>query len=558
MPISIIKLQEYFDHADFEKGTDLFRDSGVVDLKQAEKNLWLGTVKQNDKSFEVEVLLTGNKVKEHQCSCVKMRECVHSIAVFQAIKESKAAARKRGRTTSNKVKRMTTASLLKSVSPADLELFVKDYARKNRQFSLALKTRFASRVDIGDTKEKYAQLLDAIIKSSVRRNGTMTYKGYQKLIKSTKELSVQVEKNLLEQYYQESFGGVQAILEKVIPLFRKTDDSKGEIKANIEHAFSMLKHLLEAELPPDFKEEVRRFLLDNCTKIQYDIYAYYKKMFNLLFSMKNEGLHWNNLIDKIDEKLLQRGLADHSIAFLINMKSQVLQTLGFGADAEALFLKNMANPEVLKLAIHQSLQQDKLEMVEQMLATTIAKRYPRKMELEFESFRLQLALKKGDKETIITKAKIMLLSSFDLEYYNILKENCTKKEWAAIYPNLVNRFLGMPFSMELREVLPQLFAQEEDWKGMLSYIKNIRSLALLQEYDQLLLKHDRAAVLGLYEDMVKNFVRYHLGKENASKVRDLLFRLRQIGAKKLANSLLASIKKDYPNRKTLIEELSWI
>ncbi len=560
MPVSIIKLTESFENTAYEAAVEQLEAGQLLDLKMPEKNLWLATIKEGEKQYEVEVLLSGNQVKEHQCTCDERQECAHSLLTFVGIREQKAQQRKtRKKTTSSSAKRITTANLLKSVAPLELEAFVKDYARKNRQFSLALKTRFAAKIDVGDIRDKYTQLLEAIIKSSVRRNGTMTYKGYQKLIKSTKELSVQIEKNLLQQNYQEAFGGLQAIFDKIIPVFRKTEDSKGEIKANVEHSFEMLRILLDSEqLPPSFREEIRSYLLESCNRVQYDIYSYFKLWYQLLLQFENTEKDWKTLLQKIDEKLVQRGLADGSIAFLINLKSQILQKIGLGAQADELMRSNMENPEVLVLAIGQALQQGKIKQAAELLEAAKGKRYTRKVTLELEKYQLQVALEGGNISEILDLSQSLLLKTHELQYYGILKQNCPKKDWEKVYQQLTDTLTNQPFSMEIRQVLPQLFASEEDWEGLLKYIKSIRSLALLQEFDKELMQHDKPQVLELYELMVTNFVRFHLGRDNASKVRDMLFHLKNIGASKLSNKLLKHIRAEYPKRKTLMDELDWL
>jgi hypothetical protein len=81
-------------------------------------------------------------------------------------------------------------------------------------------------------------------------------------------------------------------------------------------------------------------------------------------------------------------------------------------------------------------------------------------------------------------------------------------------------------------------------------------LDLLENYDVQLIESFRKEVFNLYEDLLDGYLRNHLGRRTSTKIRDIFYHLKKIGAKKLVYKLVKQYRDEYPERHTLMEELN--
>ena len=94
------------------------------------------------------------------------------------------------------------------------------------------------------------------------------------------------------------------------------------------------------------------------------------------------------------------------------------------------------------------------------------------------------------------------------------------------------------------------------YKELIDFIKKNRSLDLLEKYDVQLIEDFKEEIFELYEDLLDGYLRNHLGRQTSTKIRDIFYHLKKIGAKKLVYKLAKQYREEYPERHTLMEELN--
>ena len=105
-------------------------------------------------------------------------------------------------------------------------------------------------------------------------------------------------------------------------------------------------------------------------------------------------------------------------------------------------------------------------------------------------------------------------------------------------------------------MIAKIFATEKMFEALFNYISNIRSLELLQKYDQLLFDFDTKKTNKLYTKLVRSFLRSHIGRQTSVKVRAIITHLERLEHKKLASELVQLCREDFAERNSLMEELS--
>ena len=97
--MTIQNFDKFVDKTLVKQGREVFEKGKVSSIEELEDGLWVATVTHKD-SYELEVLLHKNTIKETSCSCEHKKKgvCSHMVAFFFAIdilKSSKKQSRKR-------------------------------------------------------------------------------------------------------------------------------------------------------------------------------------------------------------------------------------------------------------------------------------------------------------------------------------------------------------------------------------------------------------------------------------------------------------------------------
>ena len=98
--MTIQNFDKFVDKTLVKQGREVFEKAKVSSIEELEDGLWVATVTHKD-SYELEVLLHKNTIKETSCSCEHKKKgvCSHMVAFFFAIdtkKQQEAIKEKKG------------------------------------------------------------------------------------------------------------------------------------------------------------------------------------------------------------------------------------------------------------------------------------------------------------------------------------------------------------------------------------------------------------------------------------------------------------------------------
>ena len=98
--MTIQNFDKFVDKTLIKQGREVFEKGKVSSIEELEDGLWVATVTDKD-SYELEVLLHKNTIKETSCSCEHKKKgvCSHMVAFFFAIdtkKQQEAIKEKKG------------------------------------------------------------------------------------------------------------------------------------------------------------------------------------------------------------------------------------------------------------------------------------------------------------------------------------------------------------------------------------------------------------------------------------------------------------------------------
>ncbi len=540
-------------------GETLYEQGKVTDLSEAEKHLWLANVVGN----EVEVQITPSKVRACTCECERYKEeemCEHITAVLLKLRrelDRVKTAKAQQRVKRNSVaKKLTTAVILDHISTDELKHYVRDYAKSNRAFGLALKARFAASVPMADDREKFFQLLETTIKDARTKHDRIRYKGKLKLLKILKELLAQVDDYIASEKFTDAFYILQAIIEKCAPLYWKVEGDASKYYGEIKRSFNLLQNLLESNPAPAMREDIWHFCLAECGKSTYRLSGFSQSFFQILLDLADDREKEDELVQVIDSQVDSLTIGGKSKASLLIHKLNILERQNQDEAAEKLVFENLSEPDLLLFVTEKALEKKNYIRARFLAEQSFKHNFPIPIVSKMEEVLLSIAQAENKPKEIKDFARRKLLRKKEIVDYELLKEAVDDADWSDFITTFLEELAKKPYSMEKRDLIAEIHARENNFSALLDYIENIRSLDLLQRYDVLLMEEEKERVNTIYEDILNSFIRHHLGRQSSEKIRLALQHLHDIGARKLARDLTKKFRTHYPERFTLIEELA--
>lgn len=563
MSFLLADLEQVFSNDDVFDAELLIDRDGVKNLREVEKHLWVASVIEQS-PYEVEVRISPSKVLATSCECEKFRQsgkCAHLAAVLiqvrkqnQAKKEERQASKKSKAQKQDSSYKLTTKGILDQVEHNELVEFVKYYARYNRNFAIALKSRFASSVDGPNAREKYSQLLDAAIADSRRPDRSFSLRGVQKIAKILADLHYQMEGLMRKNWYAEVFTLLQNIIEKVTPILRKTD-YKEELIPYIDKSFQHLKTLLSTPIPRALSDQIWNYGLNESLKLVYRNTGIDRKFLHLLIRMADGEERYRQLFEYLDGMIDRYYWEKRDMASLILAKLELLEKTGRIDEMGQLIDRSMNHADVIRYAIHRALTEKKYPRARKLAEQGISISLSSVFELEMEAVLLFVAEQEKDLSTILTKSLLLFEATYEIRYAQVAKA-AAGDQWPVVRQETIDRLKQGPNQLPRAKAIAALLAEDNLLDELFEYISSKKGLFdLLMEYDRVLLPRFSNEVQQLYRSWLHHYLKDHVGRKPSKSIRHIVEHLYAIGAASIATGLITEFQHTYPERHSLIEEL---
>lgn len=542
-----------------ERAEQLIAEDRLSPVQEVERNLWLLHTIAGP-SYEIEIQISPSRIKGYTCECEEAKgkkACMHIVAALLLVREQrkKRAAKKvvKPRRKSGPT-RLTTTTILDHIGLEELKDFIKAYAKENKAFSLALKTRFAPTVSLPDSLEKYTYLLDSTINSVRRQALKFSKKASVQILKVCEEILHHAEDALLTRNYSESFAICHSIFSKLIPLLPKAEDKTG-FQQMLHRNFSLLKKLIQGQLAPQLKEKIWEYICVEAFTPMSRLTGFDQQFLDILLFYSRKNPVWSQqAIVLVDIALTEFSLNENSRIHLLLAKMNLLDRSKEKEAFNQLIHENLGNRKVLRLALTKAKETGDLKRCKQLAEYGLNNQEETTDHAFFEETLLNVAVAKKSKGAIKKWSFSRFLQIYDFKYVDILKTHFPEK-WPSIRTELVTKLQKQVFTIEQRDAYAKILADEGLHDQLLDYLSTIRSLDLLPQYDQLLDESYQPQIQTLYKDLLTDYLNTHLGRQPSVKVKQLLWHLQNSGKKRFMDRLVRYFQKQFSDRRSLMEEL---
>ncbi len=528
---------------------DMLLQAGAVkNLREVEKHFWVALVATDEGQYETEIMISPHKIKAFTCECFgegRRLICPHIAAALlklrQFLDQRAEERRLKAEQHIHKEKsRLTVQDALANATPEAVTEFVLEYARRDRDFSLALKTWFAGLVTAAENP--YLLVLDSVIPKSK----TIREPDFRRLRKTLDELSMQADNALKTHNYYAVFQVNAAIIQKISIFLPRVDEARYAILlANYQDALSQLLTLQQentaqelrdaawdllyeqgcsGHAPPESERDLIRFLSSTAKDPKrFDLY-------NRLFD-ETPAPAPSFILHLFVASLAERGAATAVVRVLDDYFEH--PDLAKNAILTLYYLRYW---EAATLASEAFLKKEVL--------TTASQR-------ELEDIILYISEQTNDKvrQVRLLRQRFLLTGSFDV--YEKLKQRSGTK-WDTIRQELATTLQkkGEPHK------LAAMYALEKDREALALLLENENDLHQFQRFESIFIPEDRAFIRDRYVALLVAYLADHFGQPAAAHVRLQLAVLLQKGEPELVREIIQVITTHYPDRPSLPEELA--
>lgn len=535
-----------------EGGSVLYDERKIVDILHLDDSLHIAKI-LDGQTYEVEIQHPFLKKQKFSCDCSyfkKHKNCKHIVAFLyylrdwkQQIKDTKDKKVHQDKKTEGRINTLSVTQIINQIDNDELIDYVKRYAKTDKKFALKLKVHFAQKIDLIDNKQKYAQILNALIKP-------VTQKGFGFSISETKyamevlaEFLDQIHDNLALAEYREAYNILEVSFKKMCYLYYYTKADKEELDPLINNYHKVFyAFYTDKKIPIDIKNEVSRLLEYMATSSYYRFRHLTHNVIYLLHCHSSQDLVsdlsrliWSLVEDKKDDELIYV----LSLAAIIEGKNISQYKEKF------LARKQYIIPVVDMLIAFDFVQESSILL--QGLDN------PKVFNKEIANRLILVFSKTNQNSKLIKLAEKALCHTFDIKYYTIIKQKIGPEDWPIWLQSFIQTYAQKAYYQSL---IIKVFLHEENWAGLMQLINNEANLATTMLYDVHLYKHQREALFLHYLDLISEYLDEHIGPTSIQYLQNIQNHLERSGMSTLWHRIITQIMVKYKHRPTLIAEWS--
>lgn len=563
MEIPLNSFDECIDETILRRGLSYFRNGKVQEPEEIAPGEYEAVVTGTE-DYNVRLVITNGVVVEHICNCPYDLGpvCKHVAAMLFSLQQeelelTKKAPRKKEVTTRKKTKRKTVAEkvdvLLENISHDDLKQFVREQAKLNVSFRNLL----LASLSIHDPEESttaYKKQLKAILRSARDRDGFIGWPASNRVGEAVNQFLSTAKEQLERGNFKSAMLLCTAIMEQMVDALSYSDDSDGSIGSCIYAATEMLYEMTESRP----SEEIRVSMLDYCfTALGKRIYAgwdWHIDMLRMASMLVNTSEEIDHLVNVLDREEGSRHVAEKAQS----IKYHLIAKTKSEKEADAYLEVNLANPYLRRAALQKAME--KQDFAKAIGIARDGIEYDKKekpgLMMEWYDWLLKVAQAEGDVESIINYARHLFIDSFRAEqdYYEILKQQVRTESWPTFIEELI-RDITVKDRWQARDQIANIYIREGWLHNLLELVSTLPNLHAIAQYEQYLAKEYSSELVELYAGAVIEYVKAHTGRNHYQEACRYLRRIIKLGGRKRAIEVISLLRKEYPRRRALLEEL---
>lgn len=562
MNIPFHSFEQHIDEKILKRGLQYFKDGYVRKPDIISDNKYEAIV-EGTELYAVNLTIENEVITQFSCTCPYNMGpvCKHVVAVIFYLQQDKLKLNEKhsGKKQSKDVEKQETIEeqvnqLLGSMSHADLKAYIRKFCLKNRDFRNLFLSQNAHFV-IPDSKKLYAKQVKTILKNS--------YSDYYETPgagDAVYELVLTAEEMLESGNLQTALCMASAVAEEMSKVIGYADDSNGEIAECIDSAIETLRDISNQPLPETLRTEFFSYCIDAFQGKIFTGMEWYFTLLDIAVNLIRNDMEVKQIYALLDQIKLDDNFDTEDAQ---EIRLQLIEKFE-GEDKATQYVEaNLNNSRFRKITIGKAIDsKDYIRAIS--LAESGLEIDAERTELanNWRDYLLKIYLLMEDTENIMKYARYMFLNSYRERkgYFDIMKTHTLPDNWNKYVEGLIAELIKRKSQKVgfASETIVEIYIWEERWSDLLQVLKRDPSLESIESYEKYLSKDFSGELTDLYQKFILKYMAEKMGREHYRKACYYLQRMIGLNAREKANFVISQLKKLYPRRAALMDELKSI
>lgn len=563
--ITLSNFEETLSPKQVAKGNKYYTDNAINSLTETEPNTWEAEVLGTE-MYEVMVQLKkSGAIVATNCDCPHEDEiCKHVIAVLFALQDelsiNKTTKQKKLNNKPAIKKIVGIDNLLQEIKEEDLKKFVKEAAKKNKDFRNLFMLRFQY-ANQADSYEKYAAMIRDCAKVYIRR-GFIDYES-GKALKAAEDIATEAELALGKGDYRITFDAGCAIIKEVHAMFDHMDDSNGRAGDCVEKAFSCLFEMAQnIDVPIMLRNEIFEYAFAECDKPHYKDFGFDSQMLGLTINSATDNDQYTLTLNKIEGQLKNTD-SSYRQKELLDAKIILLNKMERHNEANQIVEDNMHHWQYREAMIQKCIDAKNYEQAKRYAEDEFKNEERKGWQgniRRWKEWLLTIAIKEKDIASIRKYSRQFYFDLFEHRFYEIYKKTFNPKEWITECNEWIKWFISKgAITIPQLYALANIYIAERSFDRLLVLLQKNPFYEFAEVCKPLLQKIYPEEMLKIFRKSLLDYAHDNAGRNNYVTLRKRLTEMQKIiDGKVLVEELVTYFLRSYKNRPAMIDELSKI
>ncbi len=575
MQIPLDQFEQVIDEKILKRGLSYYKKGLVQQLDEVAPNTYEAVV-EGTEDYTVQLTVKNNVVTEYVCDCPYDQGpvCKHVAAVIFKLqedqlqlnpKQTKTKSKAASKTATGK-KRKTIAEqineMLTKASKEELVTLIQEEASNNTAFRNRIMMALEQYND-NISKDFYAKQMKAILKSAKGRYGFVDWQSARVMGQSIEQMLDAAYRACEHHNYQNALYVFFAAMEVLIPALNEIDDSSGVLGDCIIMAYDLLRDMgSDDDAPEPIRKEIFDFCLNHFEKHTFKGWDWHIDIMWLAMATARTEKEYDALLSLVEQEQNHepKGYSEEFEERQLQLVKYRLLVLTSGDEAaDAYVQQKLDNPELRRVAIEKAIMQKEFDSAIKLAMDGVKKdmkQYPG-LAMEWYDWLLIIALAQKDTPKIIEYARYLLINYYQpqQDYYQILKQHVEPDQWNDFVDQLIHDIEAKGHGYH-SDLVAKILIKEERWDQLWELVSGLPFLQSVEYYESYFTQRHPDQLAELYAKRILEYMSHNMGRDHYQTACRFIRKIIKLGERQVANDLIDKLRRTYPQRRALLEELN--
>lgn len=558
MIIPLHKFEQLIDEIIVKRGLSYFQNGYVAELSEITNGVYEASVLGTEE-YTVYLKVKNDSIVAHNCNCPYDMGpvCKHIVASIFYLKQDKLNLNHQNVSrTKKKINKSVVEQLkevLDKVSHQDLEEFILEHSKINKQFRILFLSSFAH-LNEEQSKEFYQKQIKAIVNAATDRHGFIGWHEMKYLEQGIVPIITVAERYLENKNCINTIYICTALMEEMTEAIEFSDDSNGVIGGMIDTSYEMLYGIATSNTTSTIKTELFNYCITSFKNQLFDGWEWHTGILYIAYELVTEEKEADIILECLDTIN-----GEYEKERAQSFKLKIITEYKDREKVQKYIDKHITNSSIRNCEITKAIENKDFEKAIQYCEDGIKydERDKPGLVKDWYNWLLKIAQIQNNSSKIIEYARYLFIENFhpEQDYYQLLKQLIKPDEWHDFLEVIIKE-ITPEGGWKYNELVRKIFINEKWWDRLFLLLKQNLSLQNIENNEVYLSADYSQELVELYSERLVKYIDKYVGRNHYQKGCRYLRRMKKLGGSENVVVLINNFRRDYPQRRALLDELN--